>query len=100
MNNDHLPACKSRKWLMRNNKSSLPGPMIYHCLPSIIRQVVRAFKPAMHGIFKCFITHPAMDSKSNTSQYTGFITFIYRDWQKLVGGGLVLPSPLHAVDCM
>ena len=25
MNNDRQPTCKSSKWLMRNNKSSLPG---------------------------------------------------------------------------
>ena len=68
---------------MRNNKSSLPGLMIYKGLQSIIGQAVRAFNPAMHNIFKCFITHPPMESKSKYfSMHRIYQIYIYCDWQK------------------
>ena len=36
--------------------------MVYHCLQTIIGQLVRAFNADAHGMFQCVFTHPATES--------------------------------------
>ena len=49
MNNDCPLACKFRKWLMGNNKSSLPGLRVVTAI--IIIQVVSKVCIAVAGLF-------------------------------------------------
>ena len=54
--NDHSPACKLNKWLMQNNKSSLPG-LIYN-FPNLDVGIGRILKSRLHADIIVIATEP------------------------------------------